>query len=158
MSILTRAVFSSLMLSSALAADSARIRDVQDCPGVRVVDAGYSGCCVGGHLDTPYVSVCDGWPICQGPTTTTQTTTPLSCATFVSDGPSYTEVIASISGNLQAITTSFDTTLGGSQAIATATSSGEAASKISEGAAADSIHRMGLAGGGILAAAAAALI
>ncbi|KAI1658633.1 hypothetical protein F4813DRAFT_40233 [Daldinia decipiens] len=137
MSILTRAIFSSLTLSRALATDSAQIRDIQDCPGVRVVDAGYSGCC--------------------GPTTTTQTTTPLSCATFVNDGTSYTEVIASISRNLQAIITSFGTTLD-SQAIPTVTSSGEVSSKTSEGAAADSVPRMGLAGGGILAAAAAALI
>ncbi|KAF3055127.1 hypothetical protein GL218_07675 [Daldinia childiae] len=157
MFVLTRAILTSLMLSSALAADSDQSGDIQDCPGVRVVDAGYSGCCVGGHIDTPYLSVCDGWPICQGPTTTTQTTTPLSCATFVSDGPSYTEVIASISGNLQAITTSFGTTLGG-QAVPTITSSGEVASKTSEGAAADSAPRMGLVGGGILAAAAVALI
>ncbi|KAI0850696.1 hypothetical protein F5Y00DRAFT_260145 [Daldinia vernicosa] len=163
MSILSKAILSSLMLSSALATDSTQ---TGYCPGVRVVDSGISGCCVGGHIDTPYLSVCDGWPICQGPTTTTQTTTPLSCATFVNDGPSYTEVIASISGNLQAITTSFGTTLD-SQAVPTTTGTGEATSKTSEGAAAsetsegaaaDSVPRMALAGGGILAAAAAAFI
>lgn len=84
-------------------------------------------------------------------------TTPLSCPTFVNGCPSYTKVIARISGNLQVITTSFGTTLD-SQAIPTITSSGEAASKTLEGAAADSVPRMGLVGGGILAAAAAALI
>lgn len=48
-------------------------RQQQDCPYVDIthVDPTTSieGCCVGGDSEVfdPYLSVCEGWPICQGP-------------------------------------------------------------------------------------------
>ncbi|KAI0107929.1 hypothetical protein F4776DRAFT_414899 [Hypoxylon sp. NC0597] len=174
MSSFTRALLASLFAATALAADPVEVRDVNNCPGAYFVNNGQSGCCVGGKVDPPFLSVCEGWPICQGPTTTTWTQTPLSCATIVTDGPDYDAQISSASESLQESGTNYVTRLDGGAVASTATlapgqsgsagagttatgtSSGGVAAATSEAAAADSAARMGLGGGAFLAAAAAA--
>ncbi|CAN8098041.1 unnamed protein product [Discula destructiva] len=44
-----------------------------------------AGCCLGSDASgqKPINSVCEGWPICKGPTTTTWEETPVSCAALV---------------------------------------------------------------------------
>ncbi|KAI1137568.1 hypothetical protein F5Y05DRAFT_74710 [Hypoxylon sp. FL0543] len=183
----SRTLLASALAVSTLAADPVQVqRDVNNCPGAWFVDSGRSGCCVGGKVDEPHLSVCEGWPLCQGPTTTTWTQTPLSCATVVTDGPDYDAQISSASASLQASGTNLVTRLDGGAVATTATaapgqsgpsgsgtagttantgastaagtSSGGLAAATSEAAAAELAVRMALGGGAILAAAAAAVI
>jgi hypothetical protein len=82
-----------------------------------------SYCCVGGTLAPLTLSVCAGWPICTGPTTVTQTNTPLSCVTNVPMLVSNWDASASsYSASLAQSGADFKTTLtgGGSSPAATA--------------------------------------
>ncbi|KAI1212059.1 uncharacterized protein F4807DRAFT_386800 [Annulohypoxylon truncatum] len=114
------ALLSSLVAASALATSPAQIqaRDSSNCPGVTFNRNGLSGCCVGGTIDSPYLSVCKGWPICEGPTTTTWTATPISCATIVTDGANYDAAISSARASLLASGTHLVTALDGVTAAA----------------------------------------
>ncbi|KAI1409812.1 hypothetical protein F5Y13DRAFT_202980 [Hypoxylon sp. FL1857] len=116
----TSSLLTSLLAAIALADDPVQARDYKNCPGAYFVDSGRSGCCVGGKVDPPFLSVCEGWPICQGPTTTTWTQTPLSCATIVTDGPDYDAQVSSASASLQASGTNFVTRLDGGAVATTA--------------------------------------
>ncbi|OTA96825.1 hypothetical protein M434DRAFT_362454 [Hypoxylon sp. CO27-5] len=171
-----RSLIPSLLVAAALAADPIQVKDVNNCPGAYFVNNGQSGCCVGGKVDPPFLSVCEGWPICQGPTTTTWTQTPLSCATIVTDGPHYDAQISSASASLQDSGTNYVTRLDGGAVVttttpapgqsgstgasttATGTSSGGATAQTSEAAAVGFTARRGLGGGVFLAAAAVAML
>ena len=80
----------------------------QNCPGVlHAANGAASSCCVGGTL---YLSTCVGWPICQGPATTT--TGPLSCATDIPvTVNNYAALIASASESLAASGTRYATVI-----------------------------------------------
>ncbi|OTA58867.1 hypothetical protein K449DRAFT_467069 [Hypoxylon sp. EC38] len=171
-----RSLIPSLLIAAALAADPIQVKDVNNCPGAYFVNNGQSGCCVGGEVDPPFLSVCEGWPICQGPTTTTWTQTSLSCATIVTDGPDYDAQISSASASLQASGTNYVTRLDGGAVVttttpargqsgstgagttATRTGSGGTAAETSEAAAMGSAAQMGLGGSAFLAVAAIALL
>ncbi|KAI1372426.1 hypothetical protein F4677DRAFT_449329 [Hypoxylon crocopeplum] len=111
---LASAVLVSLFAAGALTSALVQKRDVfdEDCPGVKFVKNSEQGCCVGGTVDPPVLSVCNGWPICNGPTTTTWTSTPISCATIVTLGPDYSQGISSASESLKASGTHLVTPLG----------------------------------------------
>ncbi|KAI0886342.1 uncharacterized protein GGS22DRAFT_199621 [Annulohypoxylon maeteangense] len=97
-----------------------------NCPGVTFVHTNSQGCCVGGSVDQPYLSVCKGWPVCQGPTTTTWVATPISCATIVTDGPDYDKQIESARESLSKSGTRLVTPLdGGVTQTGTATATAE---------------------------------
>ena len=103
--------------------------DIFSCPGVIYLPSGTASinglCCVGGVLTPPHLSNCPGWPICSGPSTTTQHTSPLSCATLipVSDN-SYSDLVASASASLQQSGTHIQTTITGPITAAPQTSLG----------------------------------
>ncbi|KAI0376962.1 hypothetical protein F5Y04DRAFT_285380 [Hypomontagnella monticulosa] len=111
MSALAKTIAVSLLIGGAFATNHIEARD-PECPGVRFQN-GASGCCVGGTIDPPVLSVCEGWPICQGPTTTTWSQTPISCATIVTDGPSYSALVSSAESSMKASGTHFATRLDG---------------------------------------------
>ncbi|KAI2601845.1 hypothetical protein GGR54DRAFT_645626 [Hypoxylon sp. NC1633] len=92
------------------------------CPGLQFSNLNEKGCCVGGEYEPPFLSSCSGWPLCQGPTTTTWHSKPISCATIVTLGPDYDNQISSASASLEASGTHFVTTLGtDANAVETAT-------------------------------------
>ncbi|XDG08061.1 hypothetical protein ABKA04_007676 [Annulohypoxylon sp. FPYF3050] len=153
MSSLTKTTLLSLLAATSVLADSYQQHDMNNCPGVRF-DIDDSGCCVGGTVDTPYLSVCKGWPICQGPTTTTWTATPISCATIVTDGPNYDAEISKARDSLKASGTHLVTPLSGgigvtglgtSGGVATA-SPGQSAAATETGAGASSPTATGSSG------------
>ncbi|KAI0894328.1 hypothetical protein F4806DRAFT_472842 [Annulohypoxylon nitens] len=150
---LTKTTLLTLLASTSVLADSYQQHDMNNCPGVRF-DIDDSGCCVGGTVDTPYLSVCKGWPICQGPTTTTWTATPISCATIVTDGPNYDAEISKARDSLKASGTHLVTPLSGgigvtglgtSGGVATA-SPGQSAAATETGAGASSPTATGSSG------------
>ncbi|KAF2101292.1 hypothetical protein NA57DRAFT_72734 [Rhizodiscina lignyota] len=108
----TLALLSTCLLSSvAFAADS------NNCPGVMYAQvdntATTSGCCVGGHNNPLVISPCPGWPVCTGPTTTSQQSNLLSCATFIpATDDNYSDLVSSASVSLQKSGTNIRTTLG----------------------------------------------
>ncbi|KAH8812410.1 hypothetical protein F5884DRAFT_750719 [Xylogone sp. PMI_703] len=108
--ILTSLLFVDVLSASALEKKSLN-DDMNNCPGVWHMAASTTGCCVGGVAPTPYLSVCEGWPICRGPVTTTYTAPPLSCATFVTEASDYPEVISKVKESLSASGTNIRTTL-----------------------------------------------
>ncbi|KAI1455470.1 hypothetical protein F4805DRAFT_268660 [Annulohypoxylon moriforme] len=133
------------LLAATASANSFPERDTDNCPGVTFVRNTVSGCCVGGTVDSPYLSVCKGWPICQGPTTTTWTATPITCATIVTDGANYDNEISSARESLKASGTHLVTPLdgatvtGGASATASPGQSGSATATVTgEGSSATS--------------------
>ncbi|KAI2462931.1 hypothetical protein F4781DRAFT_437954 [Annulohypoxylon bovei var. microspora] len=116
------------LLAAGVFANSLQIRDTDNCPGVNFVQTNSKGCCVGGTIDQPYLSVCDGWPICKGPTTTTWIATPISCATIVTDGPNYDSEISSARASLEASGTHLVTPLSSGVAQTTTASPGQSGS------------------------------
>ncbi|KAI1101864.1 hypothetical protein F4804DRAFT_286845 [Jackrogersella minutella] len=172
-----------LAAANAFAVDILDERDSNDCPGTSFDNSGSKGCCVGGTVDSPFLSVCEGWPICEGPTTTTWSATPISCATIITSGANYESELSSARASLSASGTHYITTL---DSQATATSSGNAnpgqsasggsdtaatgsasssvttgttsSSSSDEGAAAGLAIQVGLTGGAFIAAAAAAML
>ncbi|KAI1086434.1 hypothetical protein F5B19DRAFT_160880 [Rostrohypoxylon terebratum] len=126
---LTKITLITLLAATSALADSYQDHDMNNCPGVRFVNSD-SGCCVGGTVDAPFLSVCKGWPICEGPTTTTWTATPISCATIVTDGPDYDAQISKARDSLKASGTHLVTPLTGGIGVGvggTAVSTGAAA-------------------------------
>lgn len=115
-------------------ATAAQVQNASDCPGVFSTGTAGGSCCVGGEIAAPYLSVCEGWPICQGPTTTTPTrkqkcssqvhcatrslilfrplpAKPLSCATVIDySNPDYSSLVQEASSSLEASGTHYQTT------------------------------------------------
>ncbi|KAJ4393293.1 hypothetical protein N0V93_002501 [Gnomoniopsis smithogilvyi] len=118
-----------------------------DCPYVSVSHQDSStsiqGCCVGGSDEgqQPFLSVCDGWPICNGPTTTTWTATPISCAAMIAfTDANYDAELSSAEQAFKTDSTDFcytvggaDNCSGGSAAKATTTSDASSAEESGNG-------------------------
>ncbi|KAF2816587.1 uncharacterized protein BDZ99DRAFT_566399 [Mytilinidion resinicola] len=90
------------------------LADTNNCPGVLHVDGPSStACCVGATPQSVLLSSCPGWPICTGPATTSQTISPLSCATDIPlTADNYDSLMASASSSLKESGTNIRTTLG----------------------------------------------
>ena len=124
----------SLLIGIAAASPSlgAIPRDIDNCPGVLyVASSDSSACCVGGTIQPLTLSDCDGWPVCQGPVTVTQTSEPLSCATVIPVTDSnYDSLISSASASLKNSGTHYQTTLAGGASMTGTPPSASAGSSI----------------------------